>query len=246
MSARASLAARTLLAVSLAAGLFSCAPREAIRKHVYEKPSYDERTGERYHVVKKGETLYRIAMLHGVSVQDLISENNIDDVRDLKIGTRLKIPEPDEGAVAVAAPPSRDSARTRVPPRRVSAKFMWPLKRFRVTSRFGVRHSSRHDGMDLAAEKGTPILAAADGRVIFSGWGPAGYGRIVIIKHGDGSITVYAHNEKNLVSEGQRVSRGEKIATVGRSGRASGYHLHFELRMNRKPVNPEKYLPPLG
>ncbi|MGK7346654.1 MAG: peptidoglycan DD-metalloendopeptidase family protein [Candidatus Nitrospinota bacterium M3_3B_026] len=245
MSARASLAVRILLAVSLAAGLFSCAPREAIRKHVYEKPSYDEKTGERYHVVRKGETLYRIARLHGVSVQDLISENEITDARDLKVGTRLKIPEPDEGAVA-AAPPSRKTARTHVPSRRVSAKFIWPLKKFRVSSRFGVRHSSRHDGMDLAARKGTPILAAADGRVIFSGWGPSGYGRIVIIKHDSGAITVYAHNEKNLVSEGQRVSRGEKIATVGRSGRASGYHLHFELRISRKPVDPEKYLPPLG
>ncbi len=86
-------------------------------------------------------------------------------------------------------------------------------------------------------------MAAAPGTVIFSDWGPSGYGKIVIVKHNQQYITVYAHNQKNMIRKGQRVSRGQKIATVGKSGRATGYHVHFELRINRKTVDPERYLP---
>lgn len=120
--------------------------------------------------------------------------------------------------------------------------FIWPLKG-KLTSGFGFRSKAKHDGIDIAAPKGTKILAAAGGKVIFSGWGPTGYGKIVIIKHSNKYVTVYAHNHKNFVENGRTVKRGEKIALVGDTGRATGHHLHFELRVNRIPVNPLPFLP---
>jgi murein DD-endopeptidase MepM/ murein hydrolase activator NlpD len=127
-------------------------------------------------------------------------------------------------------------------PRTEKGYFIWPVKGT-LTSGFGFRSKSKHDGIDIGAPKGTKIVASADGKVIFSGWGPTGYGKIVIIKHSKKYVTVYAHNSKNFAKEGQVIKRGENIALVGSTGRSSGPHLHFELRVNRIPVNPLPYLP---
>jgi murein DD-endopeptidase MepM/ murein hydrolase activator NlpD len=102
----------------------------------------------------------------------------------------------------------------------------------------------RHDGIDILAAKDSPIRAAADGEVLFSDWGPGGYGRMVILRHQNGLVTLYAHNERNLVQVGQKVRQGESIATVGKTGRATAYHVHFEIRQKTVPVSPLKYLPP--
>jgi len=146
--------------------------------------------------------------------------------------------------------PSKKVARKRVSkpekkrevPQAEKEYFIWPVKGT-VTSKFGFRSKRKHDGIDIGAPKGTKIVASADGKVIFSGWGPTGYGKIVIIKHSKKYVTVYAHNSKNFVKEGQSIKKGEKIALVGSTGRASGPHIHFELRVNRIPVNPLPYLP---
>ena len=127
-------------------------------------------------------------------------------------------------------------------PKAEKGYFIWPVKGT-LTSGFGLRSKSKHDGIDIGAPKGTKIVASADGKVIFSGWGPTGYGKIVIIKHSKKYVTVYAHNSKNFAKEGQSIKKGEKIALVGSTGRASGPHIHFELRVNRIPVNPLPYLP---
>ncbi|MDH3602607.1 MAG: M23 family metallopeptidase, partial [Candidatus Tectomicrobia bacterium] len=122
-------------------------------------------------------------------------------------------------------------------------RFAWPLHGT-ITRHFQPRGAQRHDGIDIAAAKGTPIRAAADGRVIFSDWGPGGYGRLVIIQHPDQLVSVYAHNHENLVRTHQTVRRGDIIASVGRSGRTTGYHLHFEVRRKTAPVSPLKFLSP--
>jgi len=122
--------------------------------------------------------------------------------------------------------------------------FIWPVKG-KITSRFGRRGTARHEGIDIAAPAGTKIVAAAGGKVIFSGWGPSGYGRIIMIKHSSKYVTVYAHNSKNVVSAGKIVKQGDVIAYVGKSGRASGNHLHFEVRANLVSRNPLLYLPRL-
>jgi len=119
--------------------------------------------------------------------------------------------------------------------------MLWPVEG-KITSNFGPRRGSFHDGLDIAAPLGTPILAAANGEVIYSG-ALRGYGNLVILRHRDGYVTVYAHTQKNLVQEGERVRRGQAIARVGQTGRASGPHLHFEVRKDNLAKNPLRYLP---
>lgn len=178
--------------------------------------------GVRYHTLERGETLFRVSRMYGVSVQELIEVNNIYDHTDIDTGTRLRVP----GAV-------------------VTQGIVWPL-RGKLSSRFGPRGRRYHWGIDIPAPKGTPIKAAADGLVILSGSnlkGYSGYGRLVIIEHGSGMRTLYAHNSKNRVKSGSCIRAGEIIAEVGSTGRSTGNHLHFELRKNGKAVNPLNYLP---
>ncbi|WP_053955056.1 peptidoglycan DD-metalloendopeptidase family protein [Inediibacterium massiliense] len=113
--------------------------------------------------------------------------------------------------------------------------------RGRLTSPFGYRWGRKHTGIDLAAPIGTPVSAADGGKVVFAGT-KSGYGKCIILEHGSGTQTYYAHNSKLLVSVGQKVYKGQKIAEVGNTGRSTGPHLHFEVRKNGVPVNPLKYL----
>ena len=112
-----------------------------------------------------------------------------------------------------------------------------------VTSRFGSRWGSTHKGLDIGAPKGTPIKAAAGGTVTVAQYGySGGYGNYVIISHGNGIQTVYAHCNTLNVKVGQKVSQGELIATVGNTGRSTGNHLHLEIRVNGVAQNPQNYL----
>lgn len=129
----------------------------------------------------------------------------------------------------------------------------WPLKEGRIAGLFNLRASKgkrRHKGVDLLAPRGTPIYASLDGvvEVVSSGGkGWRGYGKVVFINHGGKFWTLYSHCDTIGVKIGQRVTRGEQIATVGRTGRASGFHLHFELRdANGSPVDPMRFLPKEG
>jgi murein DD-endopeptidase MepM/ murein hydrolase activator NlpD len=108
--------------------------------------------------------------------------------------------------------------------------------------RYGVRSGKRHDGIDLAAPEGTAIGAAAAGTVIYAGE-QSGYGSIIILRHADGLVTLYAHCSALLVEEGREVRHGEAIAKVGQTGRTSGPHLHFEVREGTRPRNPLLFLP---
>ena len=119
--------------------------------------------------------------------------------------------------------------------------FAWPVEGT-VTSLFGRRRSGWHRGIDVKAERGTIIFAAAEGTVVVSGVEPR-YGRVVKIEHDDGFLTVYAHNEENLVEVGMRVGAGDPIATLGRTGRATAHHVHFEIRRNGSVYNPLYLLP---
>ncbi len=122
----------------------------------------------------------------------------------------------------------------------------WPIQG-RVTSAFGKREDPRnggmenHSGIDISAPKGTEIKATAEGIVVYSGWSP-GNGNLVVIEHGMGFRTLFAHNSKNLVTEGQRVKRGDVIALVGSTGNTTGPHLHYEVWLNGKPQDPMSYV----
>jgi murein DD-endopeptidase MepM/ murein hydrolase activator NlpD len=111
-----------------------------------------------------------------------------------------------------------------------------------LSSRFGPRNGRFHDGIDIAAPHGTPVMAAADGQVILSDV-LRGYGKVVIVRHAGGYVTVYAHNAANHVAEGRVVRRGERVATVGQSGRVTGASLHFEVRKDNLARDPLRYLP---
>jgi murein DD-endopeptidase MepM/ murein hydrolase activator NlpD len=114
-----------------------------------------------------------------------------------------------------------------------------------VTSGFGIRHGTMHDGVDIAAPLGTAVRAADSGTVVFVGK-LNGYGNTVIIRHSDNYVTVYGHNSRVLVSEGTSVARGQNIAEVGTSGRTTGPNLHFEVRYDNHAYNPLSYLAPPG
>ncbi len=211
------------------------------------------------HVVQAGQTPYRIAQTYGIDVQKLIRVNKIRDASRVPIGTRLWIPgayrvrhvsptdRPQRIAQKKKSVHKRRTKKTSKKPQKkkrapVKNYLEWPVKGT-LTSTFGKRGGRKHEGIDIGASKGTPIYAAADGQVMFSDWGPTGYGLMVIIKHKHHLTTVYAHNSKNWVRKNAWVKRGQKVASVGRTGRATGPHLHFEVRNDTHPRNPLKYLP---
>jgi len=123
--------------------------------------------------------------------------------------------------------------------------FIWPIpSSTKVSSFYGPRKDRFHDGIDIKARRGSHILAAASGKVIYSG-SMRGYGKIIIIDHKNGYHSVYAHNSRHFVKRGQKVSQGEVIGKVGSTGRSTGPHLHFEIRKRNKNYNPLVYFPDL-
>lgn len=122
-------------------------------------------------------------------------------------------------------------------------QFDWPLDEARLSRGFTIGGKHSHWGLDLANKKGTDILAAERGTVIYTGKGFHGYGNLIVIEHGTEWATLYAHLSEIDVHEGDTVTRGQEIGKMGRTGHATGSHLHFELRHNRQPVNPMAYLP---
>ena len=124
----------------------------------------------------------------------------------------------------------------------ITGFLIWPVKG-QLPSRFGNRSGRHHDGIDIGARKGTQVVAAAGGKIMFSGWGPAGYGLMLIIKHKSNLTTVYAHNSYIHVHKNQIVKQGQRVASVGSTGRSTGPHLHFEVRNDSNPMNPLNYLP---
>nr|WP_257455874.1 M23 family metallopeptidase [Archangium lipolyticum] len=227
------------------------------------------------HTVAPGETMYRIARNYGITVEQLSAANGIKDPRTLSAGQELVIPgieklvpvatessptpEPRGGSerpvpgkkppVVVTAPASRADPRpvSRPAPARpvpeTKGMLDWPLRGV-LYARFGKKGREPHDGIDLAVPAGTPVKTAQEGEVLYAGE-QRGYGLIVIIQHSDRLITLYAHNRDLRVKSGQKVRRGQVVATVGESGKTSGPQLHFEVRVDGKPVDPLDYLGPL-
>ncbi len=217
--------------------------------------------GQTVHVVRAGDSMSRIAAHYGVTRKSLIDANKLARPEQLRIGQRLVVP----GALGAAGGgpvplidatlENGDVLFVRAGPRRVPTRFYmaspefdaqpldlaWPVDG-RIISPFGKRRGGWHAGMDIKAEIGTPILAAAPGVVISSSQERA-YGRIIRIEHDNGFVTVYAHNLENLVEVGDRVTGGTIVATVGRSGRATTPHLHFEVRREGMVYNPLHLLP---
>jgi murein DD-endopeptidase MepM/ murein hydrolase activator NlpD len=142
-------------------------------------------------------------------------------------------PRPTSPRPVVQKPPARPAPATR-------GTLDWPLKGV-LYGRFGKKGREPHDGIDLAVPAGTPVKTAQEGEVLYAGE-QRGYGLIIIVQHSERLITLYAHNQELRVRTGQKVRRGQVIATVGESGKTSGPQLHFEVRVDGKPVDPLDYL----
>ncbi len=232
------LTVRILAALPLLLGLSGCW-------------KYPEPEGA-WHVMRPGESVWRVAKNYGTSVKRIVSSNRIKNVRAVPAGTRLWVPggTPPRGtgsgtpaairSIWRETGPSRDRARADAR-KNGKLQFRWPVQG-RLTSRFGRRWGRAHEGLDLAARPGTPVRAAESGRVIYSSTLGA-YGRVVIVRHSQQYSTVYAHNRKLLVGKGRWVEKGARIAEVGSTGRSTGPHLHFEVRRGKSPQDPMLYLP---
>lgn len=224
--------------------------------------SAPRRHGLAVYTVQPGDTLYSIAKRFDVDYRLLARRNRVAYPYTIYVGQELSLRRMALPSTSIPTPePRRHHVQPRLHPRhprqherrrRVEVSppdrsfgrvhLVWPVKG-KVTSRFGTRHHRMHDGIDIAARRGAPVRAAAAGKVVYSDHRIAGYGRLIIIRHAGDLFTAYAHNERNLVKRGDHVKQGEIIARVGETGRATGPHLHFEVRRGATAVNPLAYLP---
>ena len=205
-----------------------------------------------YYRVKKGDTLARIALDHGQAPRDVTQWNkdenpnfnpNVIEVGDLvliKPPASTKAAKPVEKKSTLSVEKADTTAQAESAKSEVVAepgiRLSWPAKG-KVTGEF----NETNKGIDIAGKVGEPVLAAADGKVVYAGNSLRGYGNLVIVKHDNTYLTAYAHNSKLLVKEGDSVRKGQKIAEMGDTD-TNAPKLHFELRVNGKPVNPTPYL----
>lgn len=200
--------------------------------------------------VKKGDTLYGLALQYGTSTKALASINGLRYPYTLQPGQTLRL-KPTGRPAAVASSTSTvrsgnaksTSTKTTtaaLPDDNRKVIWQWPVQGKLITT-FKSNKTGRK-GIDIAGKEGREIKAAAAGRVVYSGNGLISYGNLVIIKHNRSYLSAYAHNRRLLVKEGDAIRAGQKIAELGKTGTDSP-RLHFEIRKNGKPVNPLKYLP---
>lgn len=187
-----------------------------------------------YHKVVKGETLWRISKDSGVELEKIVSVNNLSAAERIEVGQVIFIPS--EGRPKETASPLSAYLYSK-------EDFVWPI-RGKVMLSFGEKRGVMpNKGIDIQAKEGAIIVASRSGKVIFSEDKVKGYGKTVIIDHGDGFQTVYAHNSEILVKIGEDVKQSAPIAKIGSSGRIKIPYLHFEIRKRHAPQNPFHYLP---
>lgn len=301
-----------LLAGALLAGCASKAPAPVVERGT--APVAAPLPGKDVHIVRKGDTMYSIALEHGLDYRELAAWNNITDPSRILVGQQLLVRRPGEAVPAavaagtaqtqpiasapvvekraldggvVAPPPANSDTLKREPkagkepyseqalalaqgsvrppepspaPRTEPAPapvppatpapppaapvngddvaWIWPAGGKLVAT----YSDGGSKGIDIAGKAGDPVVAAGDGKVVYSGTGLRGYGKLVIVKHNNTYLSAYAHNQTILVKEGQSVSKGQKIAEMGNTD-ADQVKLHFEVRRQGKPVDPLKYLP---
>lgn len=224
-----------------------------------------------YYAVRPGDTVRRIGAETGQRWQDIVRWNNLDNPDQIEVGQVLRVIPPSGGTVVAAAPAADAGTRSATPPSAASATaagaaaasgsvkppvttssvapaaaaagdedvgWIWPAHGNLIAG----FDEAKNKGLDIAGKAGEPVLASADGRVVYAGAGLRGYGNLIILKHNNTYLTAYAHNQTLLVKEDQTVQKGQKIAEMGNSD-ADRVKLHFEIRRQGKPVDPARYLP---
>jgi len=252
-----------ILSLALLLAITGCYKTE-LPDRGYNKPGYNKQSTRRgksfaTYTVRRGDTLYSIGRRFGIDHKLLARRNHIRWPYTIYVGQQLSLartaprsqymPVPKEKvsrstqkSAATAAAPKRDHYKAPAVNNVKSTRLRWPINGT-ITSRFGRRGSRMHDGIDIAAKEGTPVYAAASGEVVYSDQRLSGYGKLIIVRHSKDLFTAYAHNQRNLVHKGDRVKAGDVLARVGRTGRATAAHLHFEVRRGPTPVDPMVYLP---
>jgi len=234
------------------------APPASVAKETAATP---RTLAEDQYEVKKGDTLYSIALEHGVDYRELAQWNSLEDPSKIRVGQVLRTkPEEGRGAqvskVAISTSlesrpldaPAKPAAKpAALPPKPAPLpaatdgdvlKFVWPAKG-KVIAAF---EQTRGKGVDIDGKVGDPIVASAKGKVTYVGSGIRGLGKLLIIQHSDEYLTVYAHTSQILVKEQQLVERGQKIAEIGTSD-AERPMLHFQIRKLGRPLDPKQFLP---
>jgi len=224
-----------------------------------------------YYTIRPGDTLIRIALDSGQNWRDIARWNNIENPNMIEVGQVLRvIPPAGSTEVAVSRPvapnalvPSSGPVPTASAPRAASSATVaslpppsnlpppsageddlaWAWPTTGAASILAGFDEQRNKGLDIAGKARDPVLANADGRVVYAGAGLRGYGNLIILKHNNTFLSAYAHNQSLLVKEDQTVRKGQKIAEMGSSD-ADRVKLHFEIRRQGKPVDPARYLPP--
>lgn len=203
-----------------------------------------------FYTVKPGDTLTRIALEHGQGPQDIARWSNVENPNRIEVGQVLRVVPPVESGVvvkpvskpvvteAVAGPAAVAASAAKTAAAEGDINWIWPANGVVLAAFDDVKNK----GLDIGGAAGDPVLAAADGRVVYVGAGLRGYGNLIILKHDNVYLTAYAHNRTLLVKEDQAVLKGQKIAEMGNSD-ADRVKLHFEVRRQGKPVDPAKYLP---
>ena len=194
------------------------------------------------YTVKPGDTLNVISRQTGVSVERLTALNGISNPSLIRPGQRLRLGEGASMASDTSSGASSGMAPSGPQPVTRAAdantlNMVWPAKGSII-----VRFTSETKGIDIAGTVGDPVVAAASGKVVYAGNGVRGLGNLVILDHGSGFITAYAHNERLMVKAGDSVTKGSQVAALGQSDTTSP-RLHFEVRRNGTPVDPLRYLP---
>ena len=210
-----------------------------------------------YYTVKPGDTMIRIGLENGQNWRDVARWNGLENPNLIEVGQVLRVIAPviesaqatarpvTPGSVATAPVASASAARPAAPAPAAAASgsdedvgWIWPAQGSLVAG----FDEAKNKGLDISGNSGDPVVASADGRVVYSGAGLRGYGNLIILKHNNTFLTAYAHNKVLLVKEDQTVKKGQKIAEMGNSD-SEKVKLHFEIRRQGKPVDPAKYLP---
>ena len=203
---------------------------------------------KQYHIVQRGESLYGIARQHHTDVATLSKINNLQTPYSLAVGQKLLLPASASGT-AISKPTNTSSSisasqkyqqsavPTTPPAAQRNSKFMWPVQGTVISGFGNLGRGRKNDGINIKAAHGTEVKAADGGTVAYAGNELKGFGNLILIKHSDGWITAYAHNDKLLVRKGQKIDR------VGSPGGVATPQLHFAVRTGKKAVNPRPYLP---
>ena len=226
------------------------------------------------HTVRKGDTLSALSRTYKVNMYDLARANTIKSPYTIYVGQKLRLPgtgtvrtaavstktqpspttnagtENTTNTVAptmqTAAAPKKTISAVPSPPATTGKGFIWPV-RGRVLSDFGAKEKGLHnDGINIAAPEGSPVQATENGVVAYAGNELRGFGNLLLIKHANGYVSAYAHNGKLLVKRGEKIKKGQPIATVGSTGSVNTPQLHFEIRKGKKALDPRSIMPALS